>query len=83
MAGFYDLQSARDSYRENCKAAGVGMHREFVRKFIELQALLITPIAPHWAENVWREILGNKSSVQNALFPTVEAPDAVLLAIRD
>ncbi|KAH6687483.1 leucyl-tRNA synthetase [Plectosphaerella plurivora] len=82
-SGFYDLQSARDSYRENCKAAGIGMHRNLVKQFIELQALLITPIAPHWAEYVWREILGKDSSIQNALFPTVSTPDPVLLAVRD
>jgi leucyl-tRNA synthetase len=59
------------------------MHRNLVRQFIELQALLITPIAPHWAEYVWREILGKDSSIQNALFPTVTSPDIVLLAVRD
>ncbi len=34
------------------------MHRDLILRYIELQALLITPIAPHWAEYAWREILG-------------------------
>lgn len=59
------------------------MHRDLVRQFIELQALLITPIAPHWAEYVWREILGKDTSIQNALYPDVSSPDPVLLAVRD
>lgn len=82
-SGFYDLQLARDSYREQCRAAGIGMHADLVRRFIELQALLITPICPHWAEYVWLEILQKDSSIQNALYPTVSSPDPVLVAIRD
>lgn len=82
-SGFYDLQSARDSYRENCRAAGVGMHKDLVQQFIEFQALLITPIAPHWAEYVWLEILKKNSTIQNALYPTVSPPDPVLVAVRE
>ncbi|KAK3693994.1 leucyl-tRNA synthetase [Podospora appendiculata] len=82
-SGFYDLQSARDSYREQCRTAGIGMHADLVRRFVELQALLITPIAPHWAEYLWREILLHDSSIQNALYPTVSPPDPVLVAIRE
>ncbi|KAL1875957.1 hypothetical protein VTK73DRAFT_9668 [Phialemonium thermophilum] len=82
-SGFYDIQTARDWYREQCRATGVGMHADLIRRFIQLQALLITPIAPHWAESVWRELLNEKSSIQNALFPTVPAPDTALLAMRD
>ena len=33
------------------------MHQGLVRRYIELQALLITPIAPHWAEYIWLEVL--------------------------
>lgn len=57
-AGFYEFQAARDQYREACTAANIGMHKELVLRFIEWQALLITPIAPHWAEYIWQELLG-------------------------
>jgi leucyl-tRNA synthetase len=76
--GFFDLQSSRDWYREHCKAAGVGIHAGLARRFIELQALLITPIAPHWAESVWRELLQNDSTIHHAQYPIVPKPDPVL-----
>lgn len=33
------------------------MHHGLIRRYIELQALLITPIAPHWAEYIWLDLL--------------------------
>ncbi|KAK3679618.1 cytosolic leucyl tRNA synthetase [Vermiconidia calcicola] len=71
-SGLYDFISARDFYREATKAAGVGMHHDLVRKYIELQALMIAVVAPHWSEYVWLEVLKQQDSVQNALFPLRE-----------
>lgn len=79
-SGFFDLQSSRDWYRENCRASGIGMHVDLVRRFVELQALLLTPVAPHWADSVWRELLHKDTSIQNALYPTVPNPDPSLVA---
>jgi leucyl-tRNA synthetase len=76
--GFFDLQSSRDWYRENCRAAGIGLHAKLIRRFVELQALLLTPIAPHWADSVWQELLREDSSIQNARYPAVPKPDPVL-----
>ncbi|WEW60650.1 cytosolic leucyl tRNA synthetase [Emydomyces testavorans] len=70
-SALYEFTSARDFYREQATAAGIGMHRDLILRYIELQALLITPIAPHWAEYVWLE----PETIQYALFP--EAPEAV------
>lgn len=56
-SSLYDLISARDTYREASTAAGVGMHRDMIRRYSELQALLMAPIAPHWAEYIWLEVL--------------------------
>jgi leucyl-tRNA synthetase len=83
FAGFFDLQSSRDWYREHCRASGVGVHVSLARRFIELQALLIAPIAPHWAESVWLEILHKDSTIQNALYPVVPELDPVLTAGYD
>lgn len=33
------------------------MHRDTILRYIELQALMLAPIAPHWAEYVWLEVL--------------------------
>lgn len=57
--GFYDFQSARDTYRE--ATTSIGMHKDLVLDFIKRQALMINPIAPHWAEYIWQEVLKNVS----------------------
>ncbi len=69
--GFYELQTARDLYRE--ATADIGMHIDLVLGWIRTQALLITPIAPHFAEHVWRKFLGEKSSIQTARWPEPSA----------
>ena len=66
--GFYELQSARDWYRE--VTADIGMHADLVRYWITVAALLATPIAPHFAEHIWRGILHHPTSIQRALWPT-------------
>lgn len=71
-SGLFDFQTARDYYRES--VADIGMHKDLVMRYIEVQALLITPIAPHFAEFVWRDILGHTSSVQKARFPEISNP---------
>jgi leucyl-tRNA synthetase len=82
-SGYYDFTAARDFYREATKSAGVGMLEDLTKRYIELQALMITPIAPHWADYIWQEVLGKKDTVQNALWPEVPAPNPALTAARD
>lgn len=60
-SGLYDFTAARDTYREAATAAGVGMHRDTILRYIELQALMLAPITPHWAEYVWLEVLNKVS----------------------
>lgn len=48
--GFFEMQAARDKYRE---LSLEGMNRSLVLKFIELQALLLAPLCPHVCEHVW------------------------------
>lgn len=66
--GFFELQSARDKYRELCGT--VGMHVELVEEFISRQALVFSPICPHVAEYVWG-LLGNKNSILHQGWPKV------------
>ena len=72
--GLFDLQIIRDYYRDVSQSLGIGLNKQIVTRFAEVQALLLTPVAPHFAEYVWRELLHNKESVQNALFPKTSAP---------
>ncbi|KAJ9621978.1 cytosolic leucyl tRNA synthetase [Taxawa tesnikishii (nom. ined.)] len=71
--GLYDFTAARDFYREVTKAAGIGMHADLARYYIELQALMLCVVAPHWSEYIWLEVLKKPLTVQNALFPEVPA----------
>ena len=82
-SSLYDLISARDFYREASIAAGVKMHKDLVLQYIEIQALLLTVIAPHWSEYIWLEVLKKPTTVQNELFPKVPARVASLTAIRE
>lgn len=68
--GLFDFQASRDYYREST----VVMHKDLVLRYIKEQVLLLAPIAPHFAEYVYREVLGNKQSVQNAKFPRAFKP---------
>ena len=67
--GFFELQSARDWYREITADAG-GVHADLVKYWIEVAALLATPIAPHFTEHLWSTVLGKSHSIQLALWPT-------------
>ena len=70
--GFYELQSARDWYRE--VTAESGMHKDLVLYWIRISALLATPVAPHFAEHIWSDILQEPKSIQWARWPTPEKP---------
>ncbi|KAI1818353.1 leucyl-tRNA synthetase [Poronia punctata] len=80
-AGFYDFIASRDWYRDITKAVGISMHHDLVKRYVELQALLLAPIAPHFSEYLYRDILKNDGSVHNALYPDVPPQDVALTAV--
>jgi len=82
-SGYYDFTAARDFYREATKAAGLGMHADLAKRYIELQALMLVPIAPHWADYIWQEVIGKSDTIQNALWPEVAATDAALASAQN
>lgn len=69
-SGLFDFQTARDYYRES---VGV-MHKDLVFKYIESQALLLAPVAPHFAEYLYKEILEKEGSIQTTSFPRASKP---------
>lgn len=80
--GFYDLQAARDSYRDITAPSG-GMNWNLVKRFIEVQSLLLCPICPHICENIW-SLLGNEKSIMFARWPELEGEvDEMLLKESD
>lgn len=62
---FHSLSKARDEYRKATTGQGLplkgevfeGMHKDCIVRFIEVQALLLAPITPHWSENIWLNVL--------------------------
>lgn len=46
------------------------MHVDLVKYWIEIAALLATPIAPHFTEHLWSTVLGKPRSIQFASWPT-------------
>ncbi|KAK9875815.1 hypothetical protein WA026_009601 [Henosepilachna vigintioctopunctata] len=71
--GFFEMQAARDKYRE---LSLNGMHLDLILRFIEVQALILSPICPHVAEHVWK-LLGKKSSIVKAQWPEAGPIDEV------
>ncbi|KAJ3091299.1 cytosolic leucyl tRNA synthetase [Quaeritorhiza haematococci] len=97
--GFYSLQNARNEYRKAATGQGAdqgtvagekyeGMHVDLIKKFVEVQALVLAPITPHWSEHVWTGLLKKPTSILKATWPKFSEPaDEALLAaaayIRD
>lgn len=73
--GFFEYQAARDKYRELCVLKG--MHRDLVLRFIETQALLLSPICPHLCEHIW-SLLGKDQSILKARWPLASKVDETL-----
>jgi len=74
--GFFELQAARDRYRE---VSLDGIHRDLTLKYIETQAILLAPICPHICEHIW-QLLGKENSIMKAKWPSVGEIDHKLLS---
>ncbi|CAF5002627.1 unnamed protein product, partial [Rotaria sp. Silwood1] len=66
--GFFQLQIARDNYRELCsKSEQMNLH--LIKRFIEIQAILLSPICPHICDYVY-QFLHPGTTIMNAKWPT-------------
>jgi len=65
--GFFEMQGARDKYREMC--GETGMNRSLVVQYITWQSLLLSPICPHVAEHIW-SLMSQPGSIMAAKWPT-------------
>ncbi|KAL5525184.1 CDC60 [Sanghuangporus sanghuang] len=70
--GFFEMQMARDWYRE--VTSDLGMNADLVKYWIRASVLLIAPIAPHFSEHIWTTLLGESDTVQRARWPTPSGP---------
>lgn len=77
--GFFEYQDARDRYREIC-CGQEAMNRKLVLKWIETQAIILSPICPHASEVVYTLLPGNESkTILESRWPQVDHCDEVLL----
>lgn len=65
--GFFDLQAARDNYRELCSESEE-MNLHLIKRFIEVQTLLLAPICPHICEYIYQFLYPGKT-IMNAKWP--------------
>jgi leucyl-tRNA synthetase len=67
---WFDFIIARDLYRDWCTRCGIPAHERVIMKFIRSLVLMISPVCPHWSENMWTAISGDaNSSIVHALWP--------------
>jgi len=75
--GFFEMQTARDKYRELCGGEYNMDHKKLI-KFIDAQTITLYPICPHVAEYVRYKYL-NKSGKGDLQWPSHAQPDDLLL----
>ena len=82
--GYYDMRIARKKYREYHTKCGIPMHHDVIMRFIEASTIMLSPVATHWCENVWRNVLGKDGSVTKAAWPALSAnPDANAMILNE
>ena len=75
--GFHELQAARDQYR--LAVGESNMNGPLLRRFIQVQVLLLSPFCPHWTDWVWTRLLKHPTSLRKASWPTAGPVDRELL----
>jgi len=81
QTGFYALQLARDNYRL-LVGGDKGMRKDLVTRFIEVQALLLSPVTPHYSEYVWK-LLGKTGTVRFTSWPVAGAIDEIVIQMKE
>ncbi|VDQ05277.1 unnamed protein product [Trichobilharzia regenti] len=67
----------RDRYREVCQGS---LHIDLIRRYMNVQLLLLCPICSHVCEYIWLNLLKNKTSIFCETWPKLSRPvDRILL----
>ena len=48
------------------------MHADVIQRLLVSQTIILSPIAPHFCEHLWRNVLGNETLVVQEAWPTPE-----------
>eukprot|EP00931_Biecheleriopsis_adriatica_P065640 TRINITY_DN40132_c0_g1_i1.p1 TRINITY_DN40132_c0_g1~~TRINITY_DN40132_c0_g1_i1.p1 ORF type:complete len:1241 (-),score=317.82 TRINITY_DN40132_c0_g1_i1:51-3773(-) len=75
-AVWFDMENLRSQY---AILSNGDVHGDIIRRFLDVQTVTLSPIAPHFCEHMWRNVLGKESLVVREQWPTPEKEmDAVL-----
>uniref|UniRef100_A0A6U6DA86 leucine--tRNA ligase n=1 Tax=Odontella aurita TaxID=265563 RepID=A0A6U6DA86_9STRA len=75
---WFEMCLSRNEYRSWCKDSGIPMNRDIVRKWAESLVILICPVCPHWAEKMWKDILGKEGLAVKAPWPEAAEENKLL-----
>jgi leucyl-tRNA synthetase len=64
--GFYEFLNMQARYKMWTR--GQGMHKDLLKKYLQMQAMVLAPICPHTAEAVWAHG-GGEGSIFDASWP--------------
>ena len=76
QCGWFGMMIARDVYRDWAVRSDVAMHQDVVLRFIRAVVVMMSPITPHWSENLWADVRGEgiptprSASVCDAAWPS-------------
>lgn len=79
--GFFELQNARDNYRELC-SENDRMNLRLIKRFIEVQALLLAPICPHICDYIY-QLIHPGTTIMNAKWPVQGNIEKELIASQN
>ncbi|KAG5509593.1 hypothetical protein JKF63_06298 [Porcisia hertigi] len=69
---FHELSNEFSQYKMYCD--DLQPHAQLARRYYEVTALMMMPLAPHAMEYLWQDILKNEGSVVTQPFPKPTAP---------
>ncbi|CAD7946567.1 unnamed protein product [Amoebophrya sp. A120] len=72
---WYEMENLRKTY---CNLTDDDVHPQSITKFLEIQALILSPIAPHFCENLWVSVLKKRDPLWKQRWPVMPAFDKVL-----
>jgi len=76
-AAWFDMDTLRSQY---AILTNGNVHADVIRRLLEVQMVIFSPIAPHFCEHVWQNVLKKDGLVVRARWPTPEGePSPVLL----
>lgn len=70
-SAYHELTSEYSLYKQYVSN---DVHAEMVHRYYEVLSLLLTPLAPHFAEHMWQKILKKEGNAVSQSFPVPDAP---------